>query len=248
MVKRKIVEIDEEKCNGCGECIPQCHENALQIIDGKARLVGDRYCDGLGACLGTCPQDAIRIVERSAEAFDEEAVKERQLPGKTPPAQMTGCPGAAAAEINRDEAHRAEAGRRTGTDTRSALSQWPVQLHLVPAEAPYFQGADLLLAADCVPFAFADFHAELLAGHKLLIGCPKLDDGAFYRDKLSEILKKNDIRSLTVAHMEVPCCHALLAIARSAAEAAGVDIDISVKVVSVNGHLTGRRKRFVCSR
>ncbi len=240
MVKRKVVEIDEEKCNGCGECIPQCHEGALQIIDGKARLVSDRYCDGLGACLGTCPQDAIRIIERDADEFDEEAVEvrlQKQENQKTKP-QMGGCPGAAAFEIGADRSQRpVPSGSRKDKKTPSALSQWPVQLRLVPVDAPYFDGADLLIAADCAPFAYADFHAELLAGRKLLIGCPKLDDGEFYRDKLKEIFEKNDLRSVTVAHMEVPCCHGLLAIVRSALDAAKVDLEVNIKVLSVNGEL-----------
>ncbi len=237
MAKRKIVEIDDEKCNGCGECIPQCHENALQIIDGKARLAADVYCDGLGACLGACPRDAIRIIEREADPFDEEAVRKHQREKTAPLAHGGGCPGAAAFEINAAAARQPQPAGKTDS-TPGALSQWPVQLQLVPVNAPYFEGADLLLAADCVPFAFADFHSELLAGRKLLIGCPKLDDGNFYRDKLKDIIKTNNLRSLTVVHMEVPCCHALLAIARRAVEEAGVDLDINVRVVSVGGKIS----------
>ncbi len=241
MIKRRVVEIDDEKCSGCGKCIPRCHEGALQIIDGKARLVSDRYCDGLGDCLGTCPMDAIRIVERDAEPFDEEAVARRQRRPSHSACQSApaGCPGAAVIEFAKGEApsSAAESAEKNVGSTPGALSQWPVQLSLVPVNAPYFNGADILLAADCVPFAYADFHSALLAGRKVLIGCPKLDDGEFYSDKLAEILKNNDIRSLTVAHMEVPCCHALLSIARSALQKAGSDLDICVKVVSIGGEV-----------
>ncbi len=244
MTRRKVVEIDEKQCNGCGECIPNCQEGALQIIDGKARLVSDRYCDGLGDCLGVCPQDAIRIVEREADPFDEEAVQEHLEQGQaqnSPPARegsFGGCPGAAALELNREKSS-GEAAEVAPCDTApSALTQWPVQLHLVPAGAPYFDNADLLLAADCVPFAYAGFHEHLLAGRKVLIGCPKLDDGEFYRDKLADILQNNTIRSLTVAHMEVPCCHGLLAIARSAVEKSGADLTVNVKEVSIHGEVS----------
>ncbi len=243
MVKRKIVEIDEDKCNGCGKCIPNCHEGALQIIDGKARLVSDSYCDGLGACLGTCPQDAIKIAERQADPFDEEAVQEHLKQEElqhSPPAERGasgGCPGAAAMELDRDKSYRDAAEVESNSTYPSALTQWPIQLHLVPVSAPYFDNADLLLAADCVPFAFNDFHQNLLEGRKVLIGCPKLDDGEFYRDKLMDILKNNNIRSLTVAHMEVPCCHGLLAIAKSAVEKSGSDLAVNVKEVSIRGKL-----------
>ncbi len=241
MIKRRVVEIDEERCDGCARCIPQCHEGALQIIEGKARLVSDRYCDGLGDCLGTCPRDAIRIVERDAEPFDEEAVAERQRLQSDSACQSApaGCPGAAVMEFGKEKSTSAPQPRSAVEPAPSALSQWPVQLSLVPVNAPYFEGADLLLAADCVPFAYADFHSALLTGRKVLVGCPKLDDGKFYRDKLTEILKNNDLRSLTVAHMEVPCCHSLLAIARSALQESGRDLDIDAKVVSINGEVSG---------
>jgi len=219
MAVRKIVQIAEEKCNGCGECIANCAEGALKIIDGKARLVGDRHCDGLGACLGTCPQGAIMITEREADEFDEAAAGARADMPK----------GRAAPDA---APHTARAEQSAGP---SALSQWPVQLSLVPVNAPFLKGADVLLAADCVPFALADFHARLLRGRKLLIGCPKLDDCGLYVEKLAQILKQNDIRSLTVAHMEVPCCFGLIALAKRAAAESGKQVPVEEVILSVQG-------------
>ena len=250
MGARKIVHIDEEKCNGCGECIPSCLEGALKIIDGKARLVSDKYCDGLGTCLGVCPQDAITIIERKSEDFEEGLVTAHQARERAhPPAEHwrgvhgSGCPGAALMDLSSEQ----DAGTSAGGDGRqSALSQWPVQLHLVPVDAPFFDGADLLLAADCVPFAFADFHGRLLRGRKLLVGCPKLDDAGAYEEKLAAILKRNDVRSLTVAHMEVPCCYGLLMLAENAVRLSGKgiplhDITVTVRGQVLEGHEEGAR-------
>ncbi|MDP6439726.1 MAG: 4Fe-4S binding protein [Candidatus Brocadiia bacterium] len=232
MAVRKIIKIHEERCNGCGECIPQCEEGALQIVDGKVRLVDDRYCDGLGACLGHCPQDAIEIIERDASKFDEAAVEEHQRHleyDEEKPAHA--CPGAAMFAFSATpEDETVDAGTRP-----SALTQWPVQLHLVPVSAPYLQGAELLLAADCVPFAMANFHGELLAGRKVLIGCPKLDDTSAYEEKLAAILRQNDVRGLTVAHMEVPCCYGLVVVARRAIERSGKQVPLKEVTVSVQG-------------
>ena len=181
MAKRKIIKIDEEKCNGCGLCIPSCREGALQLIDGKARLVSEKYCDGLGACLGECPQGAIKIEERDAQAFDETAVKEAlQTPKRH---HACACPSAKTMSFDR------KAGPHHKERQASTLSNWPVQLLLVNPHAPYFNDAELLLAADCVPFAYAGFHADLLAGKTLAIGCPKFDDVQLYLEKLTEILK-----------------------------------------------------------
>ncbi|MHC4788936.1 MAG: ATP-binding protein [Planctomycetota bacterium] len=248
MARRKIVEIDEEKCDGCGDCIPGCPEGALQIIDGKAKLVSDHYCDGLGVCLGVCPRDAIRVIEREADQFDEEAVAEhlqRQAsPAGGPHVHGGACPGAALMNLARStgagEPEDEQAPRSGGVP--SALGQWPVQLHLVPVSAPFFEGTDVLLAADCVPFAMADFHAELLRGRKLLVGCPKLDDSAYYADKLAEILKQNDIRSLTVVHMEVPCCFGLMALARRALAESGAGIPVEEVTVGVGGEIKSREE------
>jgi Pyruvate/2-oxoacid:ferredoxin oxidoreductase delta subunit len=207
---RKIVKIDEEKCNGCGACIISCAEGALKIIDGKARLVSETYCDGLGACLGKCPQDAITVEEREAEDFDEVAA------GK----------------------HLKTAGveaKASGAGTASRLTHWPVQLTLVPPAAPFLKGADLVLAADCVPFTYADFHRDFLGDNvALLVACPKLDDFPAHQDKLNDILEQSGIKSLTVLHMEVPCCAGLVHMARQAILNSGNvvpfrDITISIK-------------------
>jgi Pyruvate/2-oxoacid:ferredoxin oxidoreductase delta subunit len=233
---RGIVRIDEEKCNGCGECIPRCDEGALRIVDGKARLVGDVYCDGLGACLGTCPQDAITIVQREADDFDEEAVREhlaREERPSPPPPQECGCPGAALMQAQFEDEQTTAAS--SPQERPSALRQWPVQLTLVPVRAPFFDGADLLLAADCAPFALAGFHDRLLQGRRLLVGCPKLDDAEAYTQKLAEILKQNDVHSLTVVHMEVPCCHGLMGIARRAIARSGATLPLDEMIVSVRG-------------
>jgi Fe-S-cluster-containing hydrogenase component 2 len=240
MTVRKIVCIDQERCNGCGKCIPNCREGALQIVDGKARIVNDQYCDGLGACLGVCPEGAIAIVEREAEEFDESAAAARDVAKAHHQAQERHtdatrdavCPGTALLSIPGDD----EAGVNGERTARpSALSQWPVQLRLAPVKAPFFDGADLLLAADCVPFAFADFHGRLLRGRKLLVGCPKLDDVTDYAQKLTAILKQNDIRSLTVVHMEVPCCYGLVALAQRAVADSGKQIVVEEVVVGVRG-------------
>ena len=228
LVKRKIVKIDEEKCTGCGVCIPNCAEGALKIIDGKARLVSDIYCDGLGACLGHCPEDAIEIIERDADEFDEEAVHEYlklQLQGVSCTAVTS------LIDIKEPEpAPREEQG--------STLRHWPVQLHLVPIKASFWNNADLLLMADCVAVAQPELHSKLLDGRSVMIGCPKFDDAREYVGKLTEILKQNDVRSLTVANMEVPCCSGLRRIAEIALEQSGKMIPTQSLVVSVKGDIT----------
>jgi Fe-S-cluster-containing hydrogenase component 2 len=246
MPKRKIVEIDEAKCDGCGQCVPACAEGAIQIVGGKARLVSDVYCDGLGACLGECPKDAIRIIEREAEPFDEQAAQEhvgRIQSRATQTAPLEGCPGAAmrilkAQAVPRPAAAGSTASADTGHDTPgSALRNWPVQLQLVPPGAPFLKNADLLLAADCVPFAFADFHRRLLRQHPLLIGCPKLDDAGAYVEKLAAILNVAMPKSLTVVHMEVPCCTGLLRIAQAAMQTSGISIPLGEVTISIQGEI-----------
>jgi Fe-S-cluster-containing hydrogenase component 2 len=257
---REIVRIDEEKCNGCGDCVPACAEGAIQIIDGKARLVADNLCDGLGACLGHCPLDAIIVEQRDADEFDEEAVEEhlkaQGLPslahgshaaqtaaeaapqGGCPSARVMsfsepsagGCPSAKVIDLPR-KAEKPQEGARRSTELR----QWPVQMHLVPPSAPFLRDSELLLAADCAPFAYADFHKDFMQGKALLIGCPKLDDGQAYLQKLTTILSQNDIRTLTVAHMEVPCCSGLIAIAKQAVAASGKEIPLTTVRVGVQG-------------
>jgi len=201
---RKIIKIDEEKCNGCGLCVPACAEGALQIIDGKAKLVSETYCDGLGACLGECLQGAIAIEERAAEEFNEEATKlhlERKRPtGETLPC---GCPSATVTQFERQET--TEVAPIEAIKQQSMLNHWPVQLTLVPPTAPFLQGVDVVLAADCVPFAYAGFHQDFLRDHALLVACPKLDDFQAHLAKLTDILRQSSVKSLTVVHMEVPC-------------------------------------------
>ncbi len=233
MIKRKIIKIDENKCNGCGLCIPACPEGALQMVNGKARLVSDKYCDGLGACLGECPQGAISFEEREAAEFDEAAVKEKmEKAGKSHHHPMGGsCPSEKVLMWKGTEAVREKGA------LHSALGQWPIQLMLVNPRAPYFQDADLVLAADCVPFAYANFHPDFLAGKAIAIGCPKLDDAQHYVEKVTEILKANNIKSLTVVNMEVPCCFGLLQIAQSAIEISGKNVPLIQKVISLQGEI-----------
>jgi len=239
MATRKIVRIDEEKCNGCGLCIPNCVEGALQIIDGKARLMSEKFCDGLGACLGHCPQDAITITEREAEEFDEKAVeaylhKKQQAEPKPQPSPFTGCPSSRAMRFKVPEA-QSEPGS-TGPSV-SMLSHWPVQLKLAPINAPYFQDADVLVAADCVPFAYADFHRDFLKGKIVVVGCPKLDDVEYYREKLTQIFKANSIKSVTVPYMEVPCCFGLVRAVEDALAASGKNIPFRKVKIGIRGEI-----------
>jgi Pyruvate/2-oxoacid:ferredoxin oxidoreductase delta subunit len=244
MATRKIVRIDEEKCNGCGLCIPNCAEGALQIIDGKARLVSDKFCDGLGACLGHCPQDAITVIEREAEDFDEKAVEfhlHNRNDAKTQPQPkpdsapvFAGCPSSRVMQF------QVPKPRNETTQTRSSvsqLSQWPVQLKLVPVNAPYFQDADLLVAADCVPFAYPDFHQDFLKGKAVVVGCPKLDDIQYYKEKLTEIFRTNPIKSVTVPYMEVPCCFGLVKATEDAIAASGKKIPFKKVKIGIRGEI-----------
>ena len=233
---RRIVKIDEDKCDGCGQCVPSCAEGAIQIVDGKAKLVSDIYCDGLGACLGECPNDAITVEEREAPAFDEAAAQEHGRRQQDEEALPCGCPGSASRTIEREQAPAAQ----PAAPAQSGLSHWPVQLKLVPFNAPYFQEADLLLVADCVPFALADFHARFLQGNPIVIGCPKLDDANFYVEKLADILRESSVKSLTVVHMEVPCCHGLTRIAAAAIDASGAAIPVNDVTISISGEVLGQ--------
>jgi Pyruvate/2-oxoacid:ferredoxin oxidoreductase delta subunit len=245
-MKRNIVSIDEEKCNGCGECIPNCAEGAIKIIDGKAKLLDDKFCDGLGACLGHCPQDAIRVIERDAPEFDEKAVKmhlnvKEEKPIKlhkgVPRGMMHeaaaphGCPGSMAMDFRSEQSSNPQASKRQEPELR----QWPVQLTLVSPQASYFKDADLLVAADCVPFAYPNFHKDFLAGKSLVIGCPKLDDGDFYIDKLTELIKTNNIKSITLVNMEVPCCFGLQRIVEEAVKKSGKVLPIRQTVITIRG-------------
>ncbi len=266
-MRRKIIQIDEEKCNGCGKCMPNCPEGALQLIDGKARLVSDLFCDGLGACIGECPLGAITVIEREAEPYDERKVMDnilRQGPatirahlkhlkdhGETklletaiaflqekgcqiPSLDNTGelhcgCPGSLAKRIQTPETGKLE-------KVPSALRQWPVQLKLLNPAAEYFEGADLLISADCVAHAYGGFHRDFLDGKILIVFCPKLDHASDeYVEKLAEIFRLHDIRSVTVARMEVPCCGGTTAIVKEALKAAGKTMEINVKIVGIDG-------------
>lgn len=277
MSKRKIIKIDEEKCNGCALCIPNCPEGAIQIIDGKARLISDLFCDGLGACLGHCPQGAISIEEREAEEYDEKKVmanivkqgpntikahlthlkehnqmeylhqavgflKEKGLSNPMlesackghASAGHSGCPGSKMMDFRKKEpAAGKDQGRQVSAE--SQLRQWPVQLMLVPPYAPYLDNADILIAADCVPFAYASFHEDLLKGKMLLVGCPKLDDLDVYREKIIQMLKTNNIKSITYAHMEVPCCFGLVGLIQEAIAESGKQTPFKEIVISITG-------------
>ena len=276
MAKRKIIRIDEEKCNGCGLCIPNCPEGAIQIIDGKARLISDLFCDGLGACIGHCPQAAIIIEEREAEEYNERKVMENIVKqGKNvikahlehlrghgqsgylkeardflkeknilAPLEETkahlehahalsGCPGAKIMDFRKKEEPRNK--EKAISKGESQLRQWPVQIMLVPAFAPYLNNADLLIAADCVPFAYADFHQDLLKDKILLVGCPKLDDTQVYEEKIGQILKENNIKSITYAHMEVPCCFGLVSIITEAISRSGKNTPFKDIIISIKG-------------
>lgn len=227
---RKIIKINEEKCNGCGACAAACHEGAIQMIDGKAKLTREDYCDGLGDCLPACPTNAISFEEREAPAYNEEAVKaaKSQNAAETHGTLPCGCPGTHSKAFRREFA----SGH---TDTvPSQLSQWPVQIKLVPVSAPYFDGANLLIAADCTAFAYGNFHNEFIRNHITLIGCPKLDEGD-YSEKLTQIISKNDIKSLTVVRMEVPCCKGLENAAKSALMVSGKFIPWQVVTISTDG-------------
>ena len=270
---RKIIQIDEEKCIGCGACAEACHEGAIGMVNGKAKLMRDDYCDGLGDCLPTCPTEAITFVEREAAAYDEAAVKarmakrrngERAAAGEASAASMEGtlpcgCPGAQARAIHREEQPAAAGGldqsgrqeqvrhhggqeqschnsQSTLAPAGSQLRQWPVQIKLVPVKAPYFDGANLLIAADCTAYAYGDFHNRFIRNHITLVGCPKLDEGD-YTEKLTKIIQNNDIRSVTIVRMEVPCCGGLQRAAQNALKASGKFIPWQVVTISTEGSI-----------
>lgn len=230
---RKIIKIDEEKCNGCGLCVDACHEGAIGMVDGKARLLRDDYCDGLGDCLPACPTGAISFEEREAKAYDEEAVKKNQQ-SKQEDTLACGCPGTQSKTIHRDNEREAEPAA-TSNNT-SQLSQWPVQIKLAPINAPYFADANLLIAADCTAYAYGDFHNKFIRNRVTLIGCPKLDDGD-YSDKLTQIIKNNNIKSVTVVRMEVPCCGGIENAVKRALQNSGKMIPWQIVTISTNGKI-----------
>ena len=232
---RRIIQIDREKCNGCGACAEACHEGAIAMVDGKAELMRDDYCDGLGDCLPACPTGAITFVEREAAAYDEQAVMENKQKKmrKEGMGLPCGCPGSQSWQIKRvEESH---AGAQCAAQ-ESRLSQWPVQIKLVPVNAPYFDGAKLLIAADCTAYAYAAFHERFMRGHITLVGCPKLDS-VDYAEKLTEIIRENDVKSVTVVRMEVPCCGGLERAAVTALKNSGKFIPWQVVTVTLDGRL-----------
>jgi NAD-dependent dihydropyrimidine dehydrogenase PreA subunit len=246
-IKRNIIEIDEDLCTGCGECVTGCAEGALEIIDGKAKLVSEVYCDGLGACIGECPTGALKIIQREAEDFDEDAVEERlktltSEENQQPSHMACGCPSSQIQTFAPSDSCD-EANRPTAQDTvGSSLSHWPVQLRLVPPTAPFLRNADLLVAADCTGFAYPDLHRELLKGRILLIGCPKFDDTREYVEKFGEIFRASSIKSVTVAVMEVPCCSSLPEIVKMGMKYAGKQIPLEKVVISNRGKILRREE------
>jgi len=254
-MKRKIIQIDEEKCNGCGACTHVCAEAALEIVDGKAKLIKDFYCDGMGACLDVCPVDALKVVEKESEAYDvekttehvrnargDEAVKEvhgyndkneKEIAGAP---MACGCPGTMMRDFS--DPNTAKDTDPTHVNTSSQLQQWPVQLHLISPQAPYFKNADLLVAADCTPFAYANFHEKFLKNKKIVMFCPKLDDGQEeYIEKLAELFKTQDIKSVTLVKMEVPCCGGVEHIVTEALNRASVNVIIKEYTISLRGEI-----------
>lgn len=237
---RRIININEEKCNGCGLCADACHEGAIGMIDGKAKLLRDDYCDGLGDCLPVCPTGAISFEEREAAEYDEVAVKKRMEEMKKQKEKLPcGCPGSQSREIKRENnVHKIELGvkKEMLREEVSCLSQWPVQIKLAPINAPYFNGAKLLIAADCTAYAYAKFHEDFIKGHVTLIGCPKLDEGD-YSEKLTEIIKNNDIKSVKIVKMEVPCCKGIERAAVTAMKNSGKFLPWQVVTISTDGFI-----------
>jgi ferredoxin len=260
---RKIVEIDEEKCDGCGLCVPSCAEGAIRIVNGKARLVAEKYCDGLGACLGECPRGAIRMVEREVEAFDEKAAMEHVRSAKgtaapAPAASAHGCPSAAMHRFGggcpsariRNFGERSAETRQVPAEARgaspedapipSALTHWPVQIRLVPPHAPFLKNADLLIAADCTPMACGGFHRDFLEGKVVMMGCPKFDDMALYEERFRQIFAQAGVRSVTVLVMEVPCCQGLPALLKKVVRESGKTIPLEIVTVGLQGNILRR--------
>ncbi len=244
-MKRRIIKIHEEKCNGCGLCVTACHESAIELVDGKAKLVSDIYCDGLGDCLPNCPTGAIEMIEREAEEYDDDAVKERikEVRGEKNSEEKKlpcGCPGTMAKTIERKPIVTMQTTAKKSEiigDTASELMQWPVQLNLINTAAPYLNNANLLIAADCTAYAYGNFHKEFIKDHVTVIGCPKLDDNEHYKNKLTEILKKNKIKSITVVRMEVPCCAGIVSSVKGAMLNSGIIVPYREVTIGTNGDI-----------
>jgi len=254
-VLRDIIKIDEEKCDGCGACVLSCAEGAIQIIDGKAKLVSENYCDGLGACLCECPQGALSIEKRESDDFDEYAVEEHLAAIKKEEPQPCGCSGSSVQQFEKTtelpvldplpcgcpsttvQQFESEIVAQSSARQEATLTHWPVQLTLVPPNAPFLQGTDLLFAAHCGPFAYGNFHQDFITDHAVVCACPKLDDTQAHQEKLTELLKQSDIKSLTVVRMEVPCCGGLTYLVQQAMAASGKDIPIEEVVIGIKGDI-----------
>ena len=248
-IVRKIIEIDEERCDGCGQCVTGCAEGALAIIDDKARVISDNLCDGLGACIGECPTGALQIVEREAESFDETAV-EKHLEQQTQrerigaPVVGGGCPSAGIKMFTPKPQDAGSLHHTTGDDAISALSHWPIKLRLVPPHAPFLKGADLLVLADCGAIAFPTLHRDLLQGRVVLAGCPKFDDLALYEERFTQIFQQAGVRTITVVRMEVPCCAGLQALVMKSLKASGADVPVEEIVISPKGQRVDMSRRL----
>lgn len=251
-MKRKIVHIYKDKCNGCGLCVSACHEGAIELVNGKAKLISDEYCDGLGDCLPECPTGAIEIIEREAKEYDDELVKQKISEKKAKeeakktliPDMPCGCPGSAAKLIQRQpkvqkpKALPMQVGQKiTSSSSDSELRQWPVQLNLINSRAPYLNGANLLVAADCTAYAYKNFHEDFIKDHITVIGCPKLDDNKYYEEKLADMLKNNDIKSITVVRMEVPCCGGIVSAVKNAMLKSEVIVPYREVIISTDGNV-----------
>ncbi len=242
-IMRKIIEIDEKKCTGCGLCVPACAEGAIEIIDGKAKVIKDLLCDGLGACIGDCPEDALHIVERETDAYDEEAVHKHlaaqasEKRASDEPASACGCPSAHIMNIQPPSPCQSANIPKSQISGASALSHWPVQIRLIPPTAPFLKGADLLVTADCVPVSYPDLHTTYLKGRKVMLGCPKFDDAQSYIEKFRDIFSVADIKSVTVLIMEVPCCSGMPTIVKRGLELSGATVPIEVVVISLDGQI-----------
>ena len=239
-MKRDIISIDESKCNGCGICISGCHEGAIELVNGKAKLISDEYCDGLGDCLPQCPTDAIKIIQRDAVEYDLQAVELKKEKSSTKPNLPCGCPGTMEKTIKRNvDLNIVKVPTTTNivadVSVASELNQWPIQLKLVNTKAAFLKGADILIAADCTAYAYGNFHKEFIKGRVTLIGCPKLDDNDYYKQKIQEILENNDIKSITVVRMEVPCCAGIVSIVKGAMLQAGIIVPYKEVTIGISG-------------
>lgn len=232
MAKRNIIEIDEEKCDGCGQCVTDCAEAALQIIDGKAKIVKDMYCDGLGACIKGCPTGALTIIQREADPFDEAATEEHIKEVRNMKEEFCGCPGSRAVDLSEKNIKV-----RGAADEQPELANWPIQLKLIGTSATYLKDADLLIAADCTAFSTINFHSRFIRGKKVIIACPKLDNAQQYYEKLTEMFRINDLKSITVVRMEVPCCGGLLYLVKESIKAAGKEIPLEEVIIGIKGDI-----------